>query len=355
MSSGCAQHEWSNETGDSTETHEMNVFYLIVGIAALALVIADQLATTLWVDGGAGPLSSRVTTSLWHGLRKMSSSHRSRLLSMAGPIILVTTLLTWVLLLWAGWTLVFAASEEAIINTTGKEALTWAGRIYFVAYTIFTLGIGDYIPANGLWQIITSIATGSGMLLITLSVSYVVSVVGAVVHKRAFARSVTGIGNSATAVIERAWDGDSFHPLDSLLSTVAPRLGTLVEQHKAYPILHYYHSEESVDASAVAVVILDEALTLLAYGIPEQHQANTVLVEQTRSSIESYLGTLQSVYIHPADRSPPPPDLDSLRASGLPVVSDEAFTDALESLEDRRRKLLGLIEADVWQWSLVQS
>lgn len=332
----------------------MNIFYLLLGGFLLIFTTLDLLWTTLWVDGSAGPISSRLTTLLWHGLRRMGGRN-GRTLSLAGPIILAITLFTWVTLIWVGWTFVFASYPGSLVDTSAQEPVTWTGRIWYVAYTMFTVGNGDFRPVGSFWQIASSLTAASGMTFVTLGVSYILSVLGAVSQKRSFASGVTGVGTRSEAIVSSGWNGEHFHAIDLLLSSFATQLGTLVEQHKSYPILHYYHSEQGKDASAMAVTILDEALTILRFGVPEAHRPNAVQIENARSSIQSYLDTLQSAFIQPAKRIPPPPDLDCLRAAGLPTVSNETFAQALASLEERRRMLLGMLEADAWPWPPVKS
>jgi len=150
--------------------------------------------------------------------------------------------------------------------------------------------------------------------------------------------------------VQSGWNGDSFDGLDLPLNSLASDLDTLADQHKSYPILHYYHSEQAEQASAVAVAVLDESLTVLRFGVPDAEQPNQVLVRNARSASQDYLKTLHNAYIQPAEAPPPPPDLDELRKKGVPTVSDREFADSLDDLADRRRKLLGIVNADAWEW-----
>ena len=327
----------------------MNVVYILVGVAILFVTIVDILWTTLWVDGGSGPLSSRLTSWLWRGLRQLGGE-RSRTLSLAGPIILTLTLVIWVAGIWGGWTLVFAGSGDALVNARNATPVTWVDRIYFVAYTMFTMGNGDFYPNDGAYQIAASLTTASGMLFVTMGVSYVLSVLGAVSQKRAFASSVTGLGKRSETVVETGWDGEDFEGIHPPLNSLASELDLLATKHKAYPILHYYHSEEAKHASAMGVVIFDEALTLLRFGVPDDERPNAALVENARSASENYLETLNEAFIEPADEAPEPPDLDRLREARVPTVSDDEFEDAVDELDERRRKLLGVVRSDAWHW-----
>lgn len=326
-----------------------NLFFLALGSLLLISAIIDILWTALWSNAGAGPLTTRLITGTWRGLRTLGG-RQSRLLNLAGPLILTLTLTLWVALIWGGWTFVFAGGENALTDTRDVGPISWAERTYFVAYSMFTMGNGDFTPTDGIWQIATSLTTASGMLFVSLGVSYVLSVLGAVVDKRSFASTVTGIETRSEVFVRDGWNGEDLHELDLPLDTLASDLGRLAKQHKAYPILHYYHSDEADDASVVAVAILDDALTTLRFGVPENHRPNTPLLNTARSSTQDYLQTLNSIGIQPADETPPSPELDRLREAGVPTVSDEEFDRALDDLSERRRKLLGAVTADAWHW-----
>ncbi|WP_049928070.1 potassium channel family protein [Halopiger goleimassiliensis] len=331
----------------------MQPLLFAAGLVLLLAVTLDILWTTLWVDGGSGPLSSRLTTGLWRGLRR-TTGNRSRALSLAGPLILAATLALWIGLLWLGWTLLFASDTWALVSTHTGTPADWPGRFYYVAYTMFTNGNGDYTPTSDGWEIASSFTTATGMAFVTLAVSYVLAVLGAVSEKRSFASDVTGLGERPEAFVRASWTDDEFRGVELPLHSIADDLSLLADQHKSYPILHYYHSETSDRASAVAVPILDDALTLYRHGVDESVEPNPTLVEDARSSVDSYLQTLDTAFIEPADETPPPPDLERLREEGIPTVDETEFDDSLSELADRRRQLRGIAEADAWEWPPVE-
>ncbi|OLZ40636.1 hypothetical protein A6E15_06345 [Natrinema saccharevitans] len=333
----------------------MNPVYLAVGIVVLAAGIVDIVWTTLWVDGGSGPVSGRLTTGIWKGLRA-ATGDRNRALSLAGPLILLLTLATWIGLIWLGWTLIFSSEPLAVVNSRTGGPADWWGRFYYVAYTMFTDGNGDYTPVYGgnVWEVASAFTTASGMAFVTLGVSYVLTVLGAVSDKRSFASTVTGLGDRSEAFLRTGWNGEDFRGLELTVESLAADLSTLAEQHKSYPILHYYHSERADRASAVAVPILDEALMLSRYAIPEGEGLDPAIVDNGRSSVESYLETLDTAFIDPAPSVPRAPDLERLREDDVPTVSDEVFAEALADRTDRRRRLLGVVEADAWEWPPVK-
>ena len=327
----------------------MTEIYAILGILLLLLTILDFAWTTLWPDGGAGPVTKRVSLLLWIGIRWISKD-RAAIISMAGPIILLATLLSWILLFWTGWTLLFAGDFTSIIDTNDTNPVSWVERWYVTGYLLFTLGVGDYIMKEGLWQILAILTAASGLVFITLGVTYILSVLDAVTQKRAFAQSVRGIGDNVTEIVGNSWNGRDFHDIDLLLNSFASQLSTLTSQHNAYPILHYYHSSKRDEELSVAVATLDEALTVFKYGMKEGHGPNKLLLHETRSTIESYIKTLRTGYVSPAELSPPIPDLDSMREKGLPAVPTDEFLDSMQDLSERRRALLGSLRDNGRSW-----
>lgn len=327
----------------------MNSGYALLGAVLLAIAVVDLLWTTLWIEEGAGPLTSRLMVTMWQIFRRVGRG-RPRTRTLAGPTVLLVSLTTWIALLWGGWTLVFAGGESALIDTLNRGPISWTDRFYFAGYTMFTLGNGDFVPKAGIWQIVTTLASASGMLFITLSVTYVLSVLDAVTQKRSFASNVNGLGSNGAEIVRTSWNGDEFKGLDVSLNTISTELNTLTSNHKAYPVLHYFYSHQASQAPAHQIPALDEALTLLRFGVAKRNRPPELVLQSTHASVENYLETLGSAFITPADRTPPPPDFVCLRNAGIPTVSDEEFNESVEALEKRRRTLLGLVESDAREW-----
>ncbi|AQQ55303.1 ion channel [Planococcus lenghuensis] len=329
----------------------MYVLYFIIGLLILIATILDFLWTTLWVNGGAGPISKRVVQGTWKGLNAIGSS-RPTILGISGPLSLTLTLLMWILLLWIGWTFIFAGGETVLTDTRNNAPISWVERAYYAGYLIFTLGNGDFSPHGGFWQIMTAIATANGMLFLTLGATYVLSVLNAVTLQRAFADSITGMGMTSDALVQKAWNGKDLHEIDFFLNTTSSMLGQLTAQHKAYPVLHFYHTESKEKAAPFAIAVLDDALTILEDGVEEQVRPNRFLVEEAQSSVKSYLSTVVPSVVKPASTVPPSPAFEKLRTKGIPVVSDEMFADVMQAKTEHRKKLLGVVESDKREWPI---
>jgi len=324
-----------------------------LGLIVIAISIMEAVWTTLWIDRGSGPITSWIMELIWRGFKRISGKNHY-MLSLAGPLGLTATVSVWVILLWAGWSVLFAADESAILSDRDLTPASFVSRVYYAAFTIFTLGIGNFIPQDGFWQIVTSLCTATGLLIVYLATTYLISVIVASSNKRAFADQVIGFRSCAEDFVLAKWDGDGFNTIAFQLSALVTQINTITEQHVAYPILHYYHAGDNNKASAIAIVILDEALTIFEFGIQKPFRPPRSILHSVREGVESYLDVVESAYVKPPDQPPPPPNLSPLREAGIPVVEDKEFIEVVNKLAEHRKLLLRLIIDDARDWPQVR-
>lgn len=326
----------------------MDALLFALGSLLLLLALIDALWTTLALEQ-AGPIAGRYAGMLWSGflwLRRRLGSQR--VLTPAAPVILVGVVLLWASMLWVGWVLIFSADPGSIVHGTTQEPANWLNRFYFVGYTLVTLGVGDYVP-QGTWQVATVLCSLHGLFELTIGLSYLLPVLGAATEGRQIASTISALGDTPAAILTNAWTGEDFGTLGDHLMDIEGALALHGNAHKAYPVLHYFHSTNPSDAPPLRLAILDEALTLLEHAVrPEAH-----LTPPTRRAMRAvstqYLRLLEAVYVAPADEAPPPPDLGPLRAAGVPV-DEAALHEGLAACDERRRLLLGLVRHDGWTW-----
>lgn len=319
------------------------------GLGVVLFTLTDVFVTTVSMRG-AGPLSSRLMNHIWRPAATSTRlSHRG--LEIYGSLMLPLAVVIWGVLLYAGWALVFLAGPDAVVEASSGAPAGWWDRIYFTGYTISTLGNGELRPDGGVWQGLTVAASVTGLALITLAITYVTPVMSAVVTKRRVARMIVALGPTPTDVLDKGWDGQSFQRIASHMTNLAPALADLAQQHMAYPVLHYFHPAERATALAPAVAVLDDALTLLRFGVAPAHRLDPVTLHTTMAAIDVLLSALQAAHIDPADRAPDVPPLSVLERLDVPTVTDDEYRADVDGLTDRRALLLGFVENDGWSWS----
>lgn len=326
-----------------------------LGVVLIVLVMIDAIWTTL-TAAGAGPITMRLADGVWWlAVRDGRPARRHFSLMLLGTAILLMIVATWIVMLWTGWTLLFSADPGAIVNASTREPADLWSRIYFTGYTIFTLGVGNFIPIGGLWEVLTAVASINGLFLITLAITYLLPVISATAQKRQLAAVISDLGRTPAEIVLRAWDGTGFEGLTTHLSQLLPMIELHAQRHAAYPVLHYFHSPTRRTAASPSLAALDEALLLLTAGAHPDVRPPAAAVEPLQHALAGLMATLVDQYIRPADNPPPVPDLDVLSDAGIPVVDPEAFRAAAAEREEHRLLMRAFVEDDGWMWEDVWS
>lgn len=326
----------------------------LAGVALLTAAFADATMTTTAVAEPAGPLTRFLAQTVWRGFRLLTSRSESRLLRASGSLVALTVVGSWVLSLWVGWTLIYSSVPGSVILDATNQPASFASKFYFSATTMVTTGLGDFVPASDPWRVLAGVTSVSGLALVTLALGYLIPVIQAGVDRMHTAQRLSQLGRSPQAILFRHWDGAGFDLLLHRLPAAADGVIRLRTEVLAFPVLHFFHGADPERAIAPRVAALDEALSMLTYGVSPEHRPNERALTPAREAVDSLLETVvNQAFARPQSDAPPAPSLAELRESGIPTVSDEEFAARMGQLRDRRRKLLSYVRDDSWNWSEV--
>lgn len=338
----------------------VSLFLLAAGAFLVAAALFDALRTTIGAGGG-GPITNRLAHGLWHAAlrwhrraRRNGGAGRHQLLTRVGPAALIGVVSTWVLLLVLGYFLVLSADPSSVASaSTGAPASVWE-RLYFAGFTVSTLGMGDFVPKGAAWRALTAFASLSGFFVMTLTVTYAIPVVSAVVAKRRLAASIAGLGKTPEPILRGGWNGETLASLEQPLVNLASEIEMHTQRHLAYPVLHVFHTQNERTAIGPRVAALSEALRLIGH-LPEASRPPPAATRAARRAIDGYLGTLHASFVPARDQldAPDRPVAESLRAAGLLASGEEALPagEKDDEQERRRRLLRALVEDDGWTWA----
>lgn len=333
------------------------------GLVLVGTALFDALRTTISVSGG-GPLTTRLAHGLWQGAlhwhhrrrsseRPGSSSHH--VLASIGTVVLLGIIVTWILLLGTGYFLLFSAEPTSVVSaTTGVPADFWE-RVYFTGFTISTLGTGDFVPNGNAWRVLTDFAALSGLFVVTLSITYLVPVISAVVAKRHLAASIAGLGQTPEEILRSGWDGESLDSLEQPLVSLGSEIEMHAQRHLAYPVLHFFHSPQQHTSVSPSTAALSEALRLMQ-ALPPEAQPPPAAVHTARSAIDSLLSTMHSSFMPTKEQMEAPPGRpapEALRAMELPVAEDPDRVVDEDEERWRRHLLRAFLQNDGWTWEAV--
>lgn len=320
------------------------------GGALVACALVDALWTTV-APRGAGPVAGRIGRGVY-ALAKALGGGRAP--GWTGPAVLVAAFLWWTGALWLGWWLVFSADPASVVDPKTNAPADALSRAYAVGTYLWTLGLGAlWAPGSGGWGVIASAVALNGFAVVTLVVTYVLQVVGAVTGARQLAGVVDGLGTTPHEVVARAWTGSGFDGLGQHLANLTPMVEAHGRRHEAYPALHFFGSRERRTSAPVMLAVLDEALLLLSEGVTPAARMAPAEVEPLRRVLGDYLDTLSASFVDEADGAPETPSLAPLAAAGVPTAGAEGFVRAVDGARQRRRCLLGLVRDAGREWTAV--
>lgn len=320
----------------------------IIGLVIVAVTAFDLIYTT-FAPRGAGLISGPVTVVIWRLFYHICRITKSKAaLTGAGIVIIFSILMTWVVLLWMGNFLIFSGDNQSVVDATTQVAANWKERIYFTGYTLSTLGNGDFKAGTDGWSIYAAFISFTGLIFITIAITYMVPVLSAVTQRRALSIRIASIGHSPQRMLLNNWNGEDFRKLEDQFQSLAQDIATQGQMHLSYPVLHYFQHKDKEASLLPNLVAIDEAITLLLLYIPEHTRPQDQYLIPLRKAITTFIGSLTTLYINPEKSMVPPLQTEELQEAEEPLL--EPDEEKIAQLDKRRRALRAMLEYNGWEW-----
>lgn len=330
----------------------LQVILHITGVALVLLTLAD-FCFTAFIPNQEGWITRRVSRLVYGLMFSLAGRNgRSPVLNYMGFAIIFFLSLTWIVCSWTGFSLIFLSEPGSVIHgTKGFYANLWQ-VVYFVGFSLSTSGLGDFVASTDSWRIVTALNSVVGIMLITMSITYLVPVIADMIQKRKLSIYIAALGESPEQIIAKNYDGSDFSALSSHLVTITEMLFEYSRNHLAYPILHYMHDNNANTNIVLKMCSLDEALNIFLFHLPEHKSPPVTHLKMARRALTEYLTTLK--FTEPSEDKPDLPDLDKIRESmdiDLRNTDEESMKTIYEDLSKRRRLWLANIRENGFNWA----
>ena len=228
------------------------VLITILGTCLVGLVAHDVYATILHARARSGPIGETLNRTAWYAARSLAfrlpRQRRHKLLNIIGPLLLPMLIIVYILLLVTGFALIYYAYMPAQFTVSPEAAShPWIESVYFSGITLTTVGYGDIAPHTTAMRLVALIESASGFALISLTVTYLITVYGALERKRAVALSFyhqAEEGADVAGFIAHHFVQGRFYGLDATLRLATRDIQGLLESHVEHPVIHYFHPVE---------------------------------------------------------------------------------------------------------------
>ncbi|OOC54225.1 MULTISPECIES: potassium channel family protein [Nocardiopsis] len=169
------------------------VFVSVLGLLFAVLVVCDAAATVLHPDA-EGLLAGSIRKVVWRTAAFASARlprAARRMLSLAGPVILLATFVVWIVLLTLGLAVaVWPTMEEDFKLQPGLAPVTFLDALYFAGGTVPVLGYGDITPVSTEGQLVSLFGAAVGFALFTGMATYAIQVTSGVSKRNRFTLAV---------------------------------------------------------------------------------------------------------------------------------------------------------------------
>lgn len=164
----------------------MDWHFTIIGLMLLGLTLYDFAYTTISINK-TGPATRWVATRMWAAFRRLENvPFAQKLRRLAGPAILSGVASVWVASTSIGWLLIFMSHPQSLTMKTSDTPAGWAETLAFVGSALSTVGASNAKPASALWDNLAMVIAVNGMIVLTLSVSFVFNITQTVAQGRGF-------------------------------------------------------------------------------------------------------------------------------------------------------------------------
>lgn len=168
-----------------------------LGVLVIVLVLRDVFHT-LWHPSGHGRISRAVMIAVWRLSRRSS-----RTALLAGPVAMVTVILTWGSAVVLGGALLYLPHlphgfhYAAGLNPADRSPPLDA--LYLSLVDVTTLGLGDIVPAEGWLRVVVPLQALVGFSLLTAAVSWILQIYPALRRRRILALRLTALTHAGAA------------------------------------------------------------------------------------------------------------------------------------------------------------
>jgi hypothetical protein len=324
----------------------MKIFGVCAGILLIVMVLWETFETIV--------LPRRVTRQFrltrmfyriswrpWAALAEMRRTKKKRdaLLSYYGPLSLLLLLAFWAFTLVFGFGLLHYGLHDKMAGTLFRSDF-W-NALYFSGTTLFTLGLGDVVPASPMGRFVTVLEGGIGFGFLALVIGYL-----PVLYQSFSRREVTislldaraGSPPTAVELFRRQSGAHGIEALTELLEHWEQWSAELMESHLSYPVLAYFRSQHDNQSWIASLTAILDVCTLAMVGLEGmcQYQARMTFAMARHALVD-----LSQVFGAPPEKDSqrdrlPPDKLGELRrelaAAGFALADGEAAMSELKRL-----------------------
>lgn len=256
----------------------MDIFYRIVGITLVLLVLFDVFKTVI-----VPRVTSRkfriapflLGAIMWPLYKKAALSFSSKristsLLETFAPLSFVVLMMIWLFLMISGFALILFSLRVEIT----PHIKHFNEAIYFAGASVLTIGYGDLVASSPTARFVVLTGALCGLIFMALDISFLFTVQNWLQQREQIVNTLTsraGTPASGLVLLLRYKELNILSTLGASFLQWESWTASILESHRAYPILIYFRSSNSRESWLSSMGAMLDAASILLTSIDEAH------------------------------------------------------------------------------------
>ena len=339
---------------------------IVIGLAGalgVLVVLASAVRSVVLPKAVPARLARIAFLAVQIPLTRLAAGHtrrgrwdsRENLLSLQGPLGILSQLVVWTVLVALGFTAVLWAVEVLPFGWSGvRDAASQSGS------SLSTLGIVR--PRNVAGDFVGFIEAGIGLVLLALVVTYLPTIYHAFAQREAAVAKLVvraGAPPTATALLRRSWELARFDRLEEVWNAWQDWFIDVGESHTSFPQLIFFRSHRPNTSWVTSAAAVLDAAALARTSLDREVDSRSGLTLAAGRSAFELIGAFMGITPTDAEiklsRDVYERALDELAEVGVPIAVDRDAAWAAFAAERCRYEgllfvLAGMVEATPTDW-----
>jgi hypothetical protein len=198
----------------------------------------------------------------WAALRLPSVRAREGALGSFGPLAVLISLVTWVLLLVLGYGLLLDSMRDQV----RPRPPDFGSSLYFSATSLLTIGFGDFVATAGPTRVVALAAGATGLGVFAVVITFLFSLFAAFQRREVAVVTLEAAASAPPSGVTLLESYALAHLLGDLPRTLERWqlwAAEVLDSHLAYPVLAYFRSSHDNDSWISSLGAVMDAATLL--------------------------------------------------------------------------------------------
>jgi len=297
--------------------------WTLLGVTVIVVGLVDVFLAVLHHDA-VGFLTPTLYRWTWIGARVTTKPLPSRLAgtvrALAAPGMVVLTIAVWLGTQILGFALVYYPALGSGISVQPDVGSSLPAALAFSASALASLGFGDMSPRSVTYHALTAVETLVGLGIITLSISYILSLYQVLRDQNALAAALhhqAEEGGDPRSILAPHFVDGRPEGLSTHLREFHRSLVDQAEGMRRYPIVYFFKSRRAYRSIPYIFHMIGGVIAALRWGLPVGSPATKdPWLPSLLTGYRSVMREVQDHFVHGVEQAGPEPlPYDRFRAA----------------------------------------